>query len=251
MKLLARLALAAVVTSGAAAPAAAQIDARMFRYPDVSADPDRLRVRGRHLDRAEDRRRGHPAELTRRRGDVPALLARRATIAYSANYDGNLDVYVVAATRRRAGAAHAPPDGRPRGRLASRRQARAVRLGPRERAPALQPVLPGAGNRRPAREAAGAVRRVRRVLGRRRDASRTCRSRRTSARGSGTAAAGRPTSGCSTCKTMAASNITNDAANDAPADVARRHDLLPLGPRARRARRTSGRWIRRPAPRGR
>ena len=51
--------------------------------------------------------------------------------------------------------------------LASRRHAGAVRLEPRQRASALQPVLPGAGHRRPARQAAGAVRRVRQLLARR------------------------------------------------------------------------------------
>ena len=90
------------------------------------------------------------------------------TIAYSADYDGNTDVYVVPVAGGDAGAAHPSSDGRPRDRLASRRQARAVRVGARERPAALQPVLSRRPRRRPAREAAGAVRRVRRLLAGRR-----------------------------------------------------------------------------------
>ena len=57
---------------------------------------DRVRLRGRHLARAEGRRRRHAPQLAARRGDrsrASRPTARR--LAYSADYDGNTDVYVV------------------------------------------------------------------------------------------------------------------------------------------------------------
>ena len=250
MKLFARLALAAARHGKRGRPSR-----RPDRRPHVPLSgrvsrADRLRVRGRHLDRAEGRRRGHPAQLTGRRGDVPALLARRE--------DHRLQRQLRRQPRRvrrrrhgrHAGAAHAPPDGRPADRLASRRPARAVRVEPRERAPALQPVLPGAGNRRAAREARGALRRVRHVRGRRPPL-------RVHA-----AVAGLPhvealprRLGLRHLAVRPADHggVEPDEGRRQrrPGHVVRRHDLLPLGPRAGASGRTSGRWIRKPAPRGR
>ena len=71
-----------------------------------------------------------------------------------------------------------------------------------------------AADRRPGREAAGAVRRVRGVLARRPGRSPTCRSRRPSAPGSAIAAAGRPTSGCSTCRRRPRPTSPTSDAND-------------------------------------
>ena len=67
----------AVLFVAIAAPAAGQVDARMFRYPAVSADTDRIRLRRRHLAGAEKGRHRGSADLVARRGVVPALLARR------------------------------------------------------------------------------------------------------------------------------------------------------------------------------
>ena len=113
MKFFARLALAAAVVAGAAAPADAQIDARMFRYPDVSAAQIAF-VYGGDIWTVP-KAGGVATRLSSPAGEemFPRFSPDGKTIAYSANYDGNLDVYVVPATGGDAGAAHAPPDGRP------------------------------------------------------------------------------------------------------------------------------------------
>ena len=169
----------------------AQVDARMFRHPAVS-HADRLRLRRRHLAGAESRRHRHAAQLAARRGDVPALFARRHQARLQRRLRRQHRRLRRAGRRRGAGAAHASPDGRPRRRLASRRQARAVRVGResgRQRynqfylvsvnggLPEKLPVPYGEfGAFSP--DARG---------------SSTCRCRRTSATGSATAAAGRRT----------------------------------------------------------
>jgi tricorn protease len=98
MKLFARLALAALVTSGTAVPAAAQIDARMFRYPDVSAAQIAFVYAGDIW--TVPKAGGVATRLSSPAGEemFPRFSPDGKTIAYSANYDGNLDVYAVAAT---------------------------------------------------------------------------------------------------------------------------------------------------------
>ena len=98
MKLFARLALAALVTTGTAAPAAAQIDARMFRYPDVSAAQIAFVYAGDIW--TVPKAGGVATRLSSPAGEemFPRFSPDGKTIAYSANYDGNLDVYAVAAT---------------------------------------------------------------------------------------------------------------------------------------------------------
>ena len=161
--------------------------------------PDRVRLCRRHLGRAEEGRHRRPPELAARRGDRSRASRPTArSIAYSAAYDGNTDVYVVpVAGGEPVRLTYHPmadrvvgwtPDGK-RVLFASGRESGRQRYS-QFFTVGLDGGLPG--------EAARAVRRVRRVLARRRSSSSTCRCRRTSATGSGTAAAGRPTCGCST-----------------------------------------------------
>ncbi len=121
----------AVLGLGAAllsAAASAQIDARMLRYPDVSATQIAFVYAGDIWVVAEGGRHRSAAVRPAGRGDRSrASRPDGSTLAFSANYDGNIDVYVVPRRRRRAGAPHAPPGGRPRARLVPRRQAIAVR----------------------------------------------------------------------------------------------------------------------------
>ena len=104
-------------------------------------DADRLRLRRRHLGRAQDRRHRRPPELAARRGELPALLARR--------HDARLHRQLRRQHRRLrrpgaggdAGAPHVSPDARSRPRLVSR-TASACSSPPSARAAAaLQPVL--------------------------------------------------------------------------------------------------------------
>jgi tricorn protease len=98
MKLFARLALTALVTIGTAAPAAAQIDARMFRYPDVSAAQIAFVYAGDIW--TVPKAGGVATRLSSPAGEemFPRFSPDGKLIAYSANYDGNLDVYTVPAT---------------------------------------------------------------------------------------------------------------------------------------------------------
>ena len=103
-----------------AVPASAQVDARMVPPAGGVGRQDRVRLRRRHLARAEEPA-APPLASARRRAKNRSRASRPTArkLAYSADYDGNTDVYVVSDRRRRAGAAHASPDGRPRRRLAS------------------------------------------------------------------------------------------------------------------------------------
>src|SRR5512137_3027151 len=98
MRLLARLVLVAVAVAGASAPAAAQIDARMFRYPDVSASQIAFVYAGDIW--TVPKAGGVATRLSSPAGEemFPRFSPDGKTIAYSANYDGNLDVYAVAVT---------------------------------------------------------------------------------------------------------------------------------------------------------
>ena len=126
------------------------------------ASANRLCLRGRYLDRVEERRHGHAAQLAAGRGVVPAFFARRDEDRLQRRLRRQHRRLRRQCERRRAGAPHLSPDGRPRDWLASRRQARAVCLEPRERPAAIQPVLSRRTRWRAAGEAAGALRRIRR-----------------------------------------------------------------------------------------
>ena len=213
-----------------AAAASAQVDARMFRYPAVSATQIAFVYAG---DRP-------PPQLTGRRGDLSALLARRHPAGLQRRLRRQPRGLCRAVRGRRAGPAHASPDGRSRRRLASRWQARAVRLGPRERPPALQPVLSGGPRRRPARKAARAVRRVRRLLARRQavrlhaDVAGLPQLEALSRRLGARLVALRSDH-------LRGAQHYKQSRQRRAADVARQHDLFPVGSRRERAQQSLGR----------
>ena len=158
------LAASAAIALSLCTPAAAQIDARMFRYPDVSATHIAFVYAGDIWVVPKDG--GMATRLTSAPGEelFPRFSPDGSHIAFSASYDGNLDAYVVPTLGGDPVRLDVSPDGRPRRGLAPGRHARADRVEPRVWAPAVQPVLPGEHERRAAREAAGALRRVRLVL---------------------------------------------------------------------------------------
>jgi tricorn protease len=92
----ARLILAVLVPLGLPAIAAAQIDARMFRQPDVSATHIAFVYAGDIW--VMPKTGGLATRLTSAPGEelFPRFSPDGSQIAFSANYDGNLDVYVVA-----------------------------------------------------------------------------------------------------------------------------------------------------------
>jgi len=98
MKLLARLALAAAAMVVPAAQAAAQVDARMFRYPDVSATQIAFVYAGDIW--TVPKAGGVATRLSSPAGEemFPRFSPDGKTIAYSASYDGNMEVYVIPAT---------------------------------------------------------------------------------------------------------------------------------------------------------
>ncbi len=89
--------LAAAAVLALAAPAAAQIDARMFRYPDVSATHIAFVYAGDIW--VVPKSGGLAARLSSPAGEesFPRFSPDGSQIAFSANYDGNTDVYVVPA----------------------------------------------------------------------------------------------------------------------------------------------------------
>ena len=127
----------------------------------------RLRLCRRPLGRPEDRRHGVAGHDAPRRGELPALLARREQDRLHRQLRRQPGRVRDPGPGRRAGARDAPPDARPAGGLVSRRALAPRRDLDGERPPALRPVLQGPGDRRPAGEAPGALRRVRRDLARR------------------------------------------------------------------------------------
>jgi tricorn protease len=81
----------------AALPASAQIDAHMFRYPDVSADQIAFVYAGDIW--VVDKGGGVAKRLSSPPGEesFPRFSPDGARIAFSGNYDGNIDIYVVPA----------------------------------------------------------------------------------------------------------------------------------------------------------
>ena len=80
---------------GMSAPASAQVDARMLRYPDVSATQIAFVYAG---DVWLVAKTGGVAErLSTPRGEeeFPRFSPDGASLAYGADYDGNMDIYVV------------------------------------------------------------------------------------------------------------------------------------------------------------
>jgi tricorn protease len=92
----AHLILAALLLLGLPALATAQIDARMFRYPDVSGTHIAFVYAGDIW--VVPKAGGLATRLTSAPGEelFPRFSPDGSQIAFSANYDGNLDVYVVA-----------------------------------------------------------------------------------------------------------------------------------------------------------
>ena len=83
------------VTLGSITPAAAQVNARMFRYPDVSATQIAFVYAGDIW--VAPKAGGTAQRLTTPPGEesFPRFSPDGTKIAYSANYDGNTDLYVI------------------------------------------------------------------------------------------------------------------------------------------------------------
>ena len=177
----------------AAAPASAQIDARMFRQPAVSADKIAFVYAGDIW--LVPKTGGTAIRLSSPLGEenVPAFLARRHQARLQRRLRRQHRRVRRPGGRRRAGAAHAPSDAGPCRRLASRRQARAVCVGAaRADASATTSSISSASTAacpRSCRCRTASSARSRPTA----RASSTCRCRRTSATGSDIAAAGRRT----------------------------------------------------------
>ena len=95
IKTLRRLAAPAAIVLSLCTPAAAQIDARMFRHPDVSATHIAFVYAGDIW--IVPKAGGLATRLTSAPGEelFPRFSPDGSKIAFSANYDGNLDAYVV------------------------------------------------------------------------------------------------------------------------------------------------------------
>ena len=235
----------AVLGLGAAlvcAAASAQIDARMLRHPDVSATQIAFVYAGDIWLVAEGGRRRRSASA-RPRGEesFPRFSPDGSLLAFSANYDGNPDIYVVPATGGvPTRVTHHPAPDRmldwyPDGTTHPLRHVDDQRQGP------LQPALQGAPRTAACR--------------------RSCRCP--------TASSARISPDGTTLAYMphqrrfphlealprrldpdiwlfdlrdadARSNLTNDAANDAPADVARRRRSTSSPTATRTSAPTSG-----------
>ena len=89
------IALAAVLALVPAAPASAQIDARMFRYPAISADKIAFVYAGDIW--LVPRAGGTASRLSSPAGEelFPRFSPDGTKLAFTADYDGNADVYVM------------------------------------------------------------------------------------------------------------------------------------------------------------
>src|SRR6187399_1794214 len=89
------IAAAALVVAGAVPVLQARTDGRMFRYPDVSATKIAFVYAGDIW--TVPRAGGQATRLSSPLGEemFPRFSPDGSQIAYSANYDGNLDVYVM------------------------------------------------------------------------------------------------------------------------------------------------------------
>src|SRR3981189_1456769 len=94
-----------------AAPASAQVDARMFRQPAVSADKIAFIYAGDIW--LVPKTGGVATRLTSPLGEesFPRFSPDGTKLAYSADYDGNMDVYVVPTAG--GGPGRAPPPSHP------------------------------------------------------------------------------------------------------------------------------------------
>src|SRR3977135_2616255 len=90
--------LAIVLAAAGAAPAAAQIDARMFRYPAISADKIAFVYAGDIW--LVPKGGGTASRLSSPPGEemFPRFSPDGTKLAFTADYDGNADVYVITAT---------------------------------------------------------------------------------------------------------------------------------------------------------
>ena len=99
--------------------------------PAVSAEEHRLRLRRRPVGRRPRRQEPPPAHHRhRRRVATRSSRPTAQTIAFSAQYDGNTDVYTIPRRRRRADAADLAPRPGHRPRLHAGRQGGAVLVAP-------------------------------------------------------------------------------------------------------------------------
>ncbi len=89
---------AALAGAVAAAPASAQVDARMFRQPDVSADRIAFVYAGDIWVVSKEGGTAHRLSSPAGEERFPRFSPDGATLAYTANYDGNDDVYRVPAS---------------------------------------------------------------------------------------------------------------------------------------------------------
>src|ERR1051326_6789071 len=87
--------IAPALTPGFSTPAAAQVDARMFRYPAVSADKIAFVYAGDIW--LVPKAGGTAVRLSSPAGEesFPRFSPDGTKIAYTADYDGNADVYVI------------------------------------------------------------------------------------------------------------------------------------------------------------
>ena len=153
--------------SSASATASGEVDARMLRYPDVSATQIVFVYAGDIW--VAPKTGGVARRLSSPRGEetFPRFSPDGSQIAFSGNYDGNIDIYVVPATRRVA-QARSPTTARRTAcwtgiRTANRILFATSRTSEKDRFNQLYRI---SAERRPAGKAAGALRRIRRHLAR-------------------------------------------------------------------------------------
>ena len=132
----------------AASFASAQTGPLLLRKPALSASQIVFTYAGDLWSVPREGGRGQAADR-RRPASRPMRRSRRmdGTIAFTGEYDGNVDVFIDSRGGRRAAAADVPSGARRSGGLDAGRQARAVRLAPRD-AQRWRPAVHAAGRRR-------------------------------------------------------------------------------------------------------